>query len=207
MVTGDAVEEAVQLARETPTLAVGLHLVLAQGRPAAPPAEIPDLVAADGAFRPGPVTTGVRYAFEYLFRAGRAQLRGEIASPRGRDYDRRPGLRNASDRARRRALPACARRRAAARRERGVLPPGGGRGARDGAVPAGVRPRGRAGGAHQRASAGGGARGGRGAGQLCAARAMSAGGAWPASRTSVRPWCSARSHGRELAAPERPGAR
>ena len=78
MVTGDAVEEAVQLARETPTLAVGLHLVLAQGRPAAPPAEIPDLVAADGAFRPGPVTTGVRYAFEYLFRAGRAQLRREI---------------------------------------------------------------------------------------------------------------------------------
>src|SRR2546422_8153377 len=28
---------------ETPTLAVGLHLVLAQGRPAALPAEIPDL--------------------------------------------------------------------------------------------------------------------------------------------------------------------
>src|SRR5439155_11651570 len=69
MVTGDAVEEAVRLARETPTHAVGLHLVLAQGRPAAPPAEIPDLVAEDGAFRPGPVTTGVRYAFEYFFRA------------------------------------------------------------------------------------------------------------------------------------------
>src|SRR5439155_243264 len=62
----------------TPTLAVGPHIVLAQGRPAAPPEEIPDLVAATGTLRPGPVTTGVRYAFEYLFRAGRAQLRREI---------------------------------------------------------------------------------------------------------------------------------
>src|SRR5262249_53298622 len=35
MVAGDAVEHAVALARATPTLAVGLHLVLAQGRPAA----------------------------------------------------------------------------------------------------------------------------------------------------------------------------
>jgi len=78
MVTGDAVEEAVRLARETPTLAVGLHLVLAQGRPAAPRADIPDLVAADGSFRREPVTTGIRYAFEYVFRAGRAQLRREI---------------------------------------------------------------------------------------------------------------------------------
>src|SRR5207249_2839194 len=78
MVTGDAVEEAVQLARETPSLAVGLHLVLAQGRPAAPPAEIPDLVAADGAFRRAPIDTGIRYAWQYLLGTGRAQLRREI---------------------------------------------------------------------------------------------------------------------------------
>src|SRR5438552_8910016 len=78
MVTGDAVEEAVRLARETPTLAVGLHLVLAQGRSAAPPAEIPDLVAEDGAFRREPVSTGLRYAWQYLSNAGRAQLRREI---------------------------------------------------------------------------------------------------------------------------------
>jgi len=42
----------------------------------------------------------------------------------------------------------------------GVLPSGGGRGARDGAVRARVRPPGRAGGAHPRAGAGGGAGGG-----------------------------------------------
>jgi hopanoid biosynthesis associated protein HpnK len=78
MVTGDAVEEAVALARATPTLAVGLHLVLAQGRPAAPRAEIPDLVAADGAFRRAPVGTGFRYAWQYLLRTGRPQLRREI---------------------------------------------------------------------------------------------------------------------------------
>jgi hopanoid biosynthesis associated protein HpnK len=78
MVTGDAVEEAVRLARDNPRLAVGLHLVLAQGRPAAPVAEIRDLVAADGAFRRDPVTTGIRYAFEYVFRTGRAQLRREV---------------------------------------------------------------------------------------------------------------------------------
>src|SRR6185369_9066073 len=47
MVRGDAAAEAVALARATPTLAVGLHLVLVQGRPAAPPAEIPALVARD----------------------------------------------------------------------------------------------------------------------------------------------------------------
>ncbi len=78
MVTGDAVEDAVRLARETPGLAVGLHLVLAQGRPASPPGEIPDLVGPDGAFRRAPVTTGIRYAFDYAFRDGGAQLRREI---------------------------------------------------------------------------------------------------------------------------------
>ena len=78
MVTGDAVEEAAQLARETPTLAVGLHLVLAQGRPAALPAEIPDLVGADGAFRRAPINTGIRYAWQHLLGTGRAQLRREI---------------------------------------------------------------------------------------------------------------------------------
>src|SRR5207247_3170314 len=78
MVTGDAVEDAVQLARETPSLAVGLHLVLAQGRPAAPPAEIPGLVTADGAFRRAPIDTGIPYALQYLLGTGRAQLRQEI---------------------------------------------------------------------------------------------------------------------------------
>lgn len=78
MVTGAAAAEAVALAREHPGLAVGLHLVLAQGRPAAPPADIPRLVGSGGAFGERPVLAGLRYAWEFLFRAGRAQLRREV---------------------------------------------------------------------------------------------------------------------------------
>ena len=78
MVTGDAAAEAVRLARENPRLAVGLHLVLVQGRPAAPPASIPHLVARDGIFRRAPVATGIRYAWSYLFGAGRLELRREV---------------------------------------------------------------------------------------------------------------------------------
>jgi hopanoid biosynthesis associated protein HpnK len=78
MVTGDAAAEAVAAARQQPRLAVGLHLVLAQGRPAAPTADISRLLAANGAFRDAPVPTGLRYAWTWLARRGRAQLRREI---------------------------------------------------------------------------------------------------------------------------------
>jgi hopanoid biosynthesis associated protein HpnK len=78
MVTGAAASEAVALSRTTPTLAVGLHLVLAQGRPAARAAEIPSLVTRDGGFRTQPVLAGLRYAWEVVFRAGRAELRREL---------------------------------------------------------------------------------------------------------------------------------
>jgi len=78
MVTGEAAADAVTLARAHPRLAVGLHLVLAQGRPAAPVREIPRLVAQDGAFRRTPVPTGIRYAWASLSRTGRAQLRCEV---------------------------------------------------------------------------------------------------------------------------------
>jgi hopanoid biosynthesis associated protein HpnK len=80
MVTGDAAAHAVELARATPTLAVGLHLVLAQGRPAAPPHEIPELVRGDGAFRDTPIVNGLRYAWAYVRQAGRAQLVREITA-------------------------------------------------------------------------------------------------------------------------------
>jgi hopanoid biosynthesis associated protein HpnK len=78
MVTGDAVAHAVELARATPSLAVGLHLVLAQGRPAAPPADIPRLVNARGVFDDTPVLNGFRYAWAWCSRAGRDQLRREL---------------------------------------------------------------------------------------------------------------------------------
>ena len=78
MVTGDAVAEAVALAQANPRLAVGLHLVLAQGRPAAAPGEVSRLVGPDGAFRDQPVANGLRYAWASCSQAGRAQLRREV---------------------------------------------------------------------------------------------------------------------------------
>jgi len=78
MVTGDAVADAVAVARAQPTLAVGLHLVLAQARPAAPVADIPRLVDSRGRFGDDAVQGGMRYAIAALGRAGRVQLRREI---------------------------------------------------------------------------------------------------------------------------------
>jgi len=47
-----------------PRLGVGLHLVLVDGRPALPPDEIPDLVAADGRFHRNPAMIGARIFFQ-----------------------------------------------------------------------------------------------------------------------------------------------
>ena len=75
MVTGGSAAEALALARANPRLAVGLHLVLAQGRPAAAESR---LAAPDGAFRRAPVATGIRYAWMCVSQAGRAELRREV---------------------------------------------------------------------------------------------------------------------------------
>jgi hopanoid biosynthesis associated protein HpnK len=75
MVNGRAFEEAVGLARRHPELAVGLHLMLVQGRAAAPPAEIPLLAGDRGMFGTNPVWNGLRYFF---LPGVRAQLRREI---------------------------------------------------------------------------------------------------------------------------------
>ena len=63
MVRGAAVQEAVALARDTPSLGVGLHLTLLQDHCTAPPAAIPLLVDAEGRFSDNPVWTGMRYFF------------------------------------------------------------------------------------------------------------------------------------------------
>lgn len=75
MVNGRAFDEAVELARSNPTLSVGLHLTLAQGRAAAPAAEIPLLAGPDGLFRMNPIWSGLRFFF---LPGVRAQLRREI---------------------------------------------------------------------------------------------------------------------------------
>jgi hopanoid biosynthesis associated protein HpnK len=78
MVRGDHAEDAIRLAREHPGLGVGLHLVLAQGVPAAPPAEIPSLVTVAGRFPEQPVLAGFRHAWAWCHRRGRAELAREI---------------------------------------------------------------------------------------------------------------------------------
>ncbi|THD55030.1 MAG: ChbG/HpnK family deacetylase [Phenylobacterium sp.] len=51
MVAAPAFADAVARAKRLPKLRVGLHLVLVEGRPALPPAELPDLVTGEGLFR------------------------------------------------------------------------------------------------------------------------------------------------------------
>ncbi|HET6371548.1 MAG TPA: ChbG/HpnK family deacetylase, partial [Nitrospiria bacterium] len=64
MVNGRAAPEAVDLARRHPTLAVGLHLVLVQGRSTLSPAVVPDLANAEGRFGDAPFPLGLRYFFK-----------------------------------------------------------------------------------------------------------------------------------------------
>ncbi|HEY5347364.1 MAG TPA: hopanoid biosynthesis-associated protein HpnK, partial [Rhizomicrobium sp.] len=63
MVTGAAAADAVARARQTPSLRVGLHLVLVEGRPALPPAAIPALVDRDGYFRNDMAVSGAKMFF------------------------------------------------------------------------------------------------------------------------------------------------
>jgi chitin disaccharide deacetylase len=66
---------AVELAKQNPSLGVGLHLTLLMGRSALPPGEIPGLVNERGEFLNDPVKVG----FQYFFRRElREQLRKEI---------------------------------------------------------------------------------------------------------------------------------
>lgn len=68
MVTGDAFEEAVELARGAPGLAVGLHLVLVQGKAAAPRDRVPHLVDARGRLPRDPPGFGLRLALDPVLR-------------------------------------------------------------------------------------------------------------------------------------------
>lgn len=75
MVNEPAAAEAVALARENPTLGVGLHLTLSCGKSALPPEKIPGLVNERGEFSDNPVSVGMRYFFDHDLRE---QLRAEI---------------------------------------------------------------------------------------------------------------------------------
>jgi hopanoid biosynthesis associated protein HpnK len=77
MVTGEAAEDAVARARRMPSLRVGLHLVLVEGRPVLPASAVPSLVDKDGRFR----ADMARFGAALFFGArARAELRAEIAA-------------------------------------------------------------------------------------------------------------------------------
>ena len=63
MVAGNAAGDAVTRARNLPSLRVGLHLVLVEGRPVLPVAAVPDLVDASGHFRTDMARAGAAMFF------------------------------------------------------------------------------------------------------------------------------------------------
>ncbi|MHB8286821.1 MAG: hopanoid biosynthesis-associated protein HpnK [Caulobacteraceae bacterium] len=75
MVGGGAVSDAVARARRLPTLRVGLHIVLVEGRPVLPAADLPDLVGPDGCFRRDMAASAVNMFFRPSVRR---QLAAEI---------------------------------------------------------------------------------------------------------------------------------
>ncbi|QSV63810.1 MAG: hopanoid biosynthesis-associated protein HpnK [Dolichospermum sp. DL01] len=77
MVSGDAAQNAIALAKNHPHLAVGLHLVLVCGKSVLPPAQIPNLVDSQGNFSNNPTQAGLSYQFN---QATRAELRLEISA-------------------------------------------------------------------------------------------------------------------------------
>jgi chitin disaccharide deacetylase len=75
MMGGAAVDDAVARARRLPSLRVGLHLVLVDGRPLLRPEAIPDLVDADGYLHRNLAAAGTSI---FLRPAARRQLAAEI---------------------------------------------------------------------------------------------------------------------------------
>jgi hopanoid biosynthesis associated protein HpnK len=77
MVAAPAAADAVARARATPSLRVGLHLVLVEGRPVLPAQQVPDLVDANGNFRTDMARAG---AAMFFLPAVKRQLAAEIAA-------------------------------------------------------------------------------------------------------------------------------
>ncbi len=75
MVSAPSAGDAVRRAKCLPSLRVGLHLVLVEGRPALPAAAIPDLVDGDGFFRTDMARAGAAMFFRPKVRR---QLAAEI---------------------------------------------------------------------------------------------------------------------------------
>jgi len=77
MVTGPAAADAVQRARKMPSLRVGLHLMLTDGRPTLPAAAVSALVDKDGCFRSDMARLGTTI---FLSPRARAELKAEMTA-------------------------------------------------------------------------------------------------------------------------------
>jgi len=75
MVGAPAAQDAVNRARRLPGLAVGLHLVLVEGRPVLEPSQAPDLVDGEGRFRTDLAALG---AAIFLRPSVRRQMEAEV---------------------------------------------------------------------------------------------------------------------------------
>lgn len=63
MMNGQAVPDAIRIARTLPLLQVGLHLNLTEGNPLSPRTSIPNLVTKDGYFKNSPTMVGLALQF------------------------------------------------------------------------------------------------------------------------------------------------
>jgi hopanoid biosynthesis associated protein HpnK len=77
MVTGNAFDHAVRLARENSGLAVGIHLVTVQGKAVLSHSEIPNLVDREDRFAQSPTVAGLKY---YFIKKARQQLKRELTA-------------------------------------------------------------------------------------------------------------------------------
>lgn len=75
MVSGEAMSDAVERARQLPDLRVGLHVVVVDGRPTLPPDTVPDLVDSRGHLPRNLVGAGLRF---FCSPRARRQLRAEV---------------------------------------------------------------------------------------------------------------------------------
>src|SRR5574341_92454 len=75
MIGGGAAADAVERAKRLPSLKVGLHLVVVEGRPVLPPDSLPDLVNDHGEFPGDLAAAGIRFFFKP---EARRQLEAEI---------------------------------------------------------------------------------------------------------------------------------
>lgn len=75
MIGAPAADDAIARARRCPALRVGLHLVVVEGVPLLPAAEVPSLVDAQGELRTDLLAAGVAYFFS---RRARRELAAEI---------------------------------------------------------------------------------------------------------------------------------